>query len=98
MATLVGADSSLVLVADRLRRASALFNVALEASFEAQLVRRIDVDAQLVKRKQLGEMECEEALDQQKGAGMYGLSQADSGGDRAPECRWRSRRRGASMG
>ena len=48
-------------------------DVALEAAFEAELVGRIDVDAQLVVGQQLGEMEGEDAFDEEKGAGGDGF-------------------------
>ena len=67
-------------MADHLGRAAALCDIALQPPLKADLVGSVDVDAQLVEGQQFGEMEGEDALDEQIGAGADGLSKGDSVG------------------
>ena len=63
-------DSIFILIAYRFRRASALLDIALEPPLETQLLRRIDVNAQVIVRKQFGVIEREVAFDDEKRPGV----------------------------
>src|ERR1035438_6766731 len=56
----------LVLPPHRLGCAPALLNVALQPPFEAKLIRRIDIDAQIVERQQIRVVESKKPLHNQK--------------------------------
>ena len=70
-----GADGGLILLTDGFRRTAALFNVAAEASLEADVVGRLDIDAEMVEREEIGIVEREEALDEEKGRGLDELGE-----------------------
>jgi hypothetical protein len=79
-----GAHGGFVLEADGVGRAASLQGVALETALEAELVRRVDVNAQLVEREQLRIVEREEAFDEDEWRGVEGFSlvgNADVGGE-----------------
>src|SRR5579863_7164135 len=61
-----GANGCLILRANGLRGAASLFDIAAEAALEADVVWGFDVDAELVKRQEIGIEEREKAFDEEK--------------------------------
>ena len=71
-----GANGGFVLEADGFWGAAALLGVATETTVVTDGVGRIDVDAELVEGKQVGEVKGEEAFDDEEAAGVdsFGLA------------------------
>jgi hypothetical protein len=57
------ADRGVVLAANRIRSAAAVLHIALETPLEANIIGRVDIDAQPVQGEQLGIVEGEKAFD-----------------------------------
>ena len=70
------AHRGFILAANGFLRTSSCFNIALEPALKAEIVWCIDIHAQLIERQQLRVVEGKKALDQQKRAGLKGLSAA----------------------
>ncbi len=67
-----GTDGGLILLAHRGLRAATLADVTMDAPGEADLVRRVDVDRDVVERQELWVVQGEDTLDNHNGTGMDG--------------------------
>ena len=75
-----GAGGGIELVADGLLGAAALAHVAVDAAVEANLIRGVDIDAEVVEREKLGVVERKDAFDEDHAGGRDGVEGVGNAG------------------